>query len=453
MKIACVGGGPAGLYFSILMKRQDPSHEITVYERNPAGSTYGWGVTYWAGLLDKLRAGDPESADAIGAASVTWTDGVAIVRDERTVHRGDEGFGIGRRRMLALLAERAEALGVRVEFEHGIPGPDAQELADADLVVAADGVNSALREAYAGHFGAEVAVGRNPYIWLGTTKVFDSFSFAFKETEHGWIWCYAYGFSGERSTCVVECAPETWTGLGLDRLGEADSLNLLEKLFHDLLDGQPLIGRAQEDDAAQWLHFRTLTTRTWHHGNLVLLGDAAHTTHYSIGAGTTLALEDALALAETLRGVGDVSGTGGVGGVGGAGGSAGASTGGSVSAGVRPGGDSGGASRVGEGGGAGEGLDAALTHYGRRRRAELLSAQSAARYSARWYENLPRYMRLPPGQMFALLGQRHSPLLPHIPPQLYYRIDRAADGLEPLRRLKRWLGPRLARTLHARTRN
>ncbi|MER7957306.1 FAD-dependent monooxygenase [Streptomyces sp. NPDC096030] len=402
MKIACVGGGPAGLYFSILMKRQDPSHEITVYERNPAGSTYGWGVTYWAGLLDKLRAGDPESARAVDEASVRWTDGVAIVRDERTVHRGDEGFGIGRRRMLTLLAERAEALGVRVEFEHGIPGPDAPELADADLVVAADGVNSALREAYAGHFGAEVATGRNPYIWLGTTKVFDSFSFAFKETEHGWIWCYAYGFSGEQSTCVVECAPETWTGLGLDTRSEADSLNLLEKLFHDLLDGQPLIGRGQEADAAQWLTFRTLTTRVWHRGNLVLLGDAAHTTHYSIGAGTTLALEDALALADALRAGGD--------------------------------------------------LDGALARYGARRRAELLSAQSAARYSARWYENLPRYMRLPPAQMFALLGQRHSPLLPHVPPQLYYRLDRAADGLQPLRNLKRWLGPRLARTLHARSR-
>ncbi|MFJ9829027.1 FAD-dependent monooxygenase [Streptomyces sp. NPDC101160] len=401
MKITIVGGGPGGLYFSILMKRQDPSHEITLYERNPAGATYGWGVTYWAGLLDKLRAGDPESAEAIAAASVTWTDGVAIVRDERTVHRGDAGFGIGRRTMLNLLADRARELGVRVEYEHAVGGPDAPELAGADLVVAADGVNSVLREAHPDRFGAEVTSGRNHYVWLGTTKVFDSFSFAFKETEHGWIWCYAYGFSGEQSTCVVECAPDTWTGLGLDRTNEADSLRLLEKLFADLLDGEPLIGREQHGGGApaQWLNFRTLTTRTWHHGNTVLLGDAAHTTHYSIGAGTTLALEDALALAAALR-------TGA------------------------------------------DDLPAALTTYGRRRRAELVSAQSAARYSAQWYENLPRYMRLEPAQMFALLGQRHSPLLPHIPPQLYYRLDHAAGRLESLRRLKRWLGPRLARAAH-----
>ncbi|MEF9884433.1 FAD-dependent monooxygenase [Streptomyces sp. P9-A4] len=406
MKFAIVGGGPAGLYLSILLKRQDPAHEIGVYERNPEGSTYGWGVTYWAGLLDKLRDGDPESAAAVAEASVTWTDGVAIVRDERTAHRGDAGFGIGRRRMLALLAERAEQLGVRVRFEHEVTGPDAPELADADLVVAADGVNSVLREAHAGHFGGEVASGRNPYVWLGTTKVFDSFSFAFKETERGWIWCYAYGFSGERSTCVVECSPETWTGLGLDTLGEADSLRLLEKLFHDLLDGHELIGRGRADEPAQWLTFRTLTNRVWHRGNLVLLGDAAHTTHYSIGAGTTLALEDALALADALRGLGNGDGH--------------------------------------------RDLDAALTTYGKRRRAELVSAQSAARYSAQWYENLPRYMRLEPAQMFALLGQRHSPLLPHIPPQLYYRIDRAAGQLESLRRLKRWLGPRVARAVHGR---
>ncbi|GHG21400.1 FAD-dependent monooxygenase [Streptomyces hydrogenans] len=402
MKIAVVGGGPAGLYLSILLKRQDPSHEIVVYERNAAGSTYGWGVTYWAGLLDKLRAGDPESAAAVADASVTWTDGLAIVRDERTVHRGDAGFGIGRRRMLGLLADRAGELGVEVVYEHPVDGPDAPELADANLVVAADGVHSALREAHPDHYGSAFATGGNPYIWLGTTKVFDSFSFAFKETAHGWIWCYAYGFSGERSTCVVECAPATWTGLGLDTMAEADCLALLEKLFHDLLDGHELIGRDRGAEPAQWLRFRTLTTRVWHRGRTVLLGDAAHTTHYSIGAGTTLALEDALALAEALR--------------------------------DRPGDPA--------------SLDAALAAYGRRRRAALVSAQSAARLSARWYENLPRYMALAPDRMFALLGQRHSPLLPYVPPQLYYRVDRAVGRLESLRRLKRWLGPRVARAVH-----
>ncbi|MFD9326002.1 FAD-dependent monooxygenase [Streptomyces sp. NPDC060065] len=398
MKIACVGGGPAGLYFSILMKRQDPSHDITVYERNPAGSTYGWGVTYWAGLLDKLSEGDPESARAVSENSVRWSEGVAQVGESRTVHPGDEGFGIGRRRLLDLLAERAESLGVRVEFEHEVA---ADRLPDADLVVAGDGVNSALRERHTDHFGSDIALGRNVYSWLGTTKVFDSFTFSFVETDHGWIWCYAYAFSGEHSTCVVECSPETWTGLGLDTASEGDGLALLEKLFADLLDGHGLIGRAQSDGSAQWLNFRTLTNRTWRRGNLVLIGDAAHTTHYSIGAGTTLALEDALSLAGALRDIPD--------------------------------------------------LDAALAHYEQERRAALLSIQSAARHSAQWYENLPRYIHLPPAQMFALLGQRHSPLLPYIPPQLYYRIDRAAGQLEALRRFKRWLGPRLARTVQART--
>ncbi|WP_330302266.1 MULTISPECIES: FAD-dependent monooxygenase [unclassified Streptomyces] len=398
MKIACVGGGPASLYFSILMKRQDPSHDIAVYERNPAGSTYGWGVTYWSGLLDKLHEGDPESALAVSENSVRWSDGVAHVGDRTTVHHGDEGFGIGRRRMLDLLAERAASLGVRVEFEHEVtPG----RLPDADLVVAGDGVNSALRERHADHFGSEITLGRNIYIWLGTTKVFDSFTFSFVETDHGWIWCYAYRFSDDHSTLVVECSPETWTGLGLDRAGEADGLALLEKLFADLLDGHGLIGRAQADGSAQWLNFRTLTNRTWHRGNLVLLGDAAHTTHYSIGAGTTLALEDAISLAGALRDHQE--------------------------------------------------LESALAHYERERRSALLSVQSAARHSAQWYENLPRYIRLPPAQMFALLGQRHSPLLPYIPPQLYYRIDRAAGQLEALRRFKRWLGPRVARTVQARS--
>ncbi|MEU7426024.1 FAD-dependent monooxygenase [Streptomyces sp. NPDC040750] len=393
MKVVCVGGGPAGLYLAILLKRQDPAHDITVHERSPRGSTYGWGVTYWRGLLDKLGEHDPVSARAIEEHSVRWNEGVAHVGELTTRHHGDEGFGIGRHRLLELLADRARALGVRLEYESEVPEPPA----GADLVVAADGVHSALRGRHPEHFGPHVTTGRNHYIWLGTTKVFDAFTFAFTETRHGWIWAYGYGYDDGHSTCVVECSPETFTGLGLDRADEGEGLALLEKLFADVLDGHPLIGR----DGAAWLNFRTLTNRSWHHGNLVLLGDAAHTTHYSVGAGTTLALEDALCLAGALR--------------------------------------------------QHAALPDALAAYERRRKTELLSVQSAARYSAQWYENLPRYIQLPPHRMFALLGQRHSPLLPYVPPQLYYGLDKAAGQLEPLRRLKRWLGPRAARALHARS--
>ncbi|GGQ67958.1 FAD-dependent monooxygenase [Streptomyces asoensis] len=397
MKVACVGGGPAGLYLSILLKRQDPSHEVTVHERNPEGSTYGWGVTYWQGLLDRLRACDPESARAIEEHSVRWTQGVAHVGDLATRQPGDEGHGIGRHRLLEILAARARALGVRLEFESEV---NAGNLPDADLVVAGDGVHSALRTRHAEDFGAELTPGRNSYVWLGTTKVFDSFTFAFVETGHGWIWCYGYPFSDEQSTCVIECAPETLAGLGLDRADEGDRLARLEKLFAHILDGHPLIGRPAADGGTQWLTFRTLTNRAWYRGNLVLLGDAAHTTHYSIGAGTTLALEDAIALADALR--------------------------------------------------ESPGLPQALARYQQERKSALLSQQSAARYSAQWYENLTRYIHLPPEHMFALLGQRHSPLLPYVPPQLYYRLDRAAGRMEALRRLKRWLGPKLARGAHTR---
>ncbi|MFF4776448.1 FAD-dependent monooxygenase [Microtetraspora fusca] len=382
MKIACVGGGPASLYFSILMKRVDPSHDITVHERNPAGSTYGWGVTYWDELLNYLHGADPESARTIEENSVHWDRWEMHVHDRATVatvtgEDWGEGFGIGRHQLLDILTERARSLGVHIEFEHKIT--DKEELAGADLVVAGDGVNSLLRQRHIDHFGSEITVGRNVYAWLGTTKVFRSFTFTFVETAHGWIWCYGYGFSKDHSTCVIECSPTTWKGLGLHEANEADSLALLEKLFADTLDGHPLIAQAHTEDGAHWLNFRTLTNRKWYHDNLVLLGDAAHTTHYSIGAGTALALEDAAYLVNALH--------------------------------------------------AETQLQTALARYDRERQAAIRLSLRAARYSARWYENLPRYVGLPPEQLFELLGQRRSPLLPHVPPRLYYRLGQAADQL------------------------
>ncbi|MET8868685.1 FAD-dependent monooxygenase [Nonomuraea sp. NPDC004580] len=379
MKVACVGGGPASLYFSILMKRVDPSHEITVYERYPAGATYGWGVTYWEELFDYLHEVDPESARAIGESSVRWDSWVVHVQDRTTVtvEHGDEGFGVGRQRMLDILGERARDLGVDIAYEHEITRET--EFADADLVVAADGINSVLRERHAEHFGTEVSVGRNMYMWLGTTKALDAFTFAFTETPHGWIWGYGYGYDPGHSTFIVECAPVTWRGLGFDTAGEADGLALLEKLFAEVLDGHPLIAQTESGGSARWLNFRTLTNRRWYRDNVVLLGDAAHTTHFSIGAGTALALGDAAYLVEALHSATD--------------------------------------------------LDAALARYERERRAAIRVSQRAARRSARWYESVPRYMNLPPRQLIALLNERHSGVLPYVPPRLYYVTGQTAGTL------------------------
>ena len=377
VKIACVGGGPAGLYFALLLKRTDPACEVTVYERYPEGSTYGWGVTYWDELYASLRAIDPESARAIHDASVRWKTWVARVGDRppARISHWDGGFGIGRSVLLRILADRARSLGVEIEYGREISGEE--ELAGCDLIVACDGVNSRLRERHAGHFGTAVTLGRNTYLWLGTTKAFGPFTFSFAETPHGWIWCYGYGYDPGHSTCVIECSPETWEGLGLHEATDADGLAMLEKLFADILDGHPLIGRDDTGESARWLNFRTVTNERWYHGNVVLMGDAAHTTHYSIGAGTALALGDAAYLVHALTTERD--------------------------------------------------LPSALASYERGRQRTIRRAQKAARYSARWYENLPRYVSLPPDQLLALLGRRHSRVLPHVPPRLYYRFDRAVE--------------------------
>jgi anthraniloyl-CoA monooxygenase len=307
MRITCVGGGPAGLYFAILAKRRHPGHEITVIERNPEGATYGWGVVFWDDLLDALYRNDPESAREVRDAAVLWEGQQVRLRGptrtgSATAHLGGYGFSVSRRLLLGILARRATALGVDVRFERELADPaelDAADLA-ADLVVACDGVGSTLRERHAEHHGTTVAAGRNPYIWLGTTKVFDAFTFAFERTEAGWIWFHAYPSASEVSTCIVECSVQTWHGLGLDELDPTATTELLERVFAGPLDGHALLNRSGGAAPAPWLTFRQVTNRTWCRDNVVLMGDAAHTTHFSIGSGTKLAVQDAIALADVL---------------------------------------------------------------------------------------------------------------------------------------------------------
>jgi 2-polyprenyl-6-methoxyphenol hydroxylase-like FAD-dependent oxidoreductase len=388
MRIACVGGGPAGLYFAILMKALDPAHDITVLERNPRGVTYGWGVVFWDDLLEQLQASDPVTAAEIGASSFRWNGQLLAVDSKPPVHVGGHGYGIGRQRLLDILVERATGLGVRVEFESTV---EDRELPEADLIVACDGVNSRLRELRREQFQTDVVVGRNKYIWLGTSRVFDAFTFAFVHTDAGWIWCHAYGFDGNTSTFIVECSPETWTGLGFDTLSEDDSIRLLEKLFERHLQGHPLKSKVRSQGPAPWLNFRTVTNEKWHADNIALTGDAAHTTHFTIGSGTRLALEDAISLAAGLQE--ETS------------------------------------------------LSAALERYEQERRAALLRTQSDARLSARWFESVPRYIELDPPQVFALLRERRSPLLPRVPPRMYYQLYRETQRNAVLLRLRTWAAP------------
>ena len=388
MRISCVGAGPAGLYFAILMKRRDPSHEITVFERDPAGLTYGWGVVFWDDLLAKLHDGDPQSAREISENSFRWKDQVVHVQGRGTAHLGGHGFSTSRQRLLDIFAKRAMDLGVQIQFEREVEG--LSQLADSDLVVACDGVNSSLRRLHGNRFKTDIRVGRNKYIWMGTSKVFDSFTFPFVETDAGWIWFHAYGFSSDTSTCIVECSPETWTGLGFDRLGTDEGIKLLERTFERYLDGHPLMSRVRDPDKSPWLNFWAVTNAVWHHDNVVLMGDAAHTTHFTIGSGTSLAIEDAIGLATKLH--------------------------------------------------QHEDAESALEAYAGERRAALLRPQREARHSARWFESVPRYAALEPPELATLLDHRFSRLLAHMPPRGYLRLYRAARKFAALRRLRRWLG-------------
>ncbi len=298
MRILCVGGGPTGLYFGILAKLRDPGSQVTVVERNPRGVVKGWGVTWSEDFLDDLYAGDPVTARQIEDSARVWTNQEVRIEDHPPVFIGGlYGYATGRSRMNDILVGRAEELGVDLQFDRSVePGA----LPDADLVVAADGVGSRLRSSRESAFRPQVTPGATRFLWLGTTKVFTSFQFAFRRVGTGWLWAFGYPTSDSASTMVIECAEPTWTALGLDAMELDACLALMRETFAAMLDGHPLLEPPAAGTRSAWGQFREIRNGRWRAGNLVLAGDAAHTTHFGTGAGTVLAMQDVLALSRQL---------------------------------------------------------------------------------------------------------------------------------------------------------
>ena len=344
MRIVCIGGGPAGLFFSILMKAARPQAEIAVYERNRAEDTFGWGVVFSDQTLGNIAAADPPTYERIVESFVHW-DAIDVHYRERVIRAGGQGFaGIARKRLLRILQERAAALGVALHFASET---DAAAHADADLLVIADGANSPTRTKDAARFGTTLEPRRNRYIWLGTHQRFDAFTFAFEDTPQGWFQVHAYQFDADTGTVIVECREETWRAAGLDTASGAESIAFCEKLFARYLGGHGLMSNAAHLKNP-WVRFVQVGNARWFDGNRVLLGDAAHTAHFSIGSGTKLALEDAIGLVRALERNPD--------------------------------------------------RERAFTEYESERRVEVLRLQNAARNSTEWFENVARYANLEPEQ-------------------------------------------------------
>ena len=358
MNILCIGGGPAGLYFGLLMKLQNPAHRIVVVERNKPFDTFGWGVVLSDQTLDNLRVADPVTGRLIGDALNHWDD-IEVFFKGRSVRSGGHGFcGIGRKHLLNILQDRCIALGVELVFEADVT--DDQALAvqyQADLVIASDGLNSRIRTRYAQTYQPDIDTRRCRFVWLGTHKTFDAFTFAFEQTEHGWFQAHAYKYDDSTSTFIVETPLEVWKAHGLEDMSQEEGVAFCQRLFAKYLDGNALMSNAKHlRGSANWIQFPRVMCKTWVHFEqlahkrvpIVLMGDAAHTAHFSIGSGTKLALEDAIDLATAFA-----TGTGA----------------------------------------AGEAvdMDAVLQHYEARRSVEVLKIQNAARNSTEWFENVTRY--------------------------------------------------------------
>ena len=293
-RVVCLGGGPGGLYAAILLRKALPRARIEVYERNRPDDTFGWGIVFSDQTFHYLRQNDRESYDAITSACEQWDNVDIVHRGERITVRGNRFSGIARLRFLQILHQRCRDLDVDLRFHRVVSDPGS--LPEADLLVGADGAYGLVRRSLADVFGPSVAMGRNKYIWLGTRKLFHGLTLTFVEHPTGVFTAHSYKFDKSTSTFIVECSERTWHDAGLDRMSEADTCRFLQRVFADWLDGEPLLS----NNFVRWLNFPLVRNARWHGNRVVLLGDALHTAHFSIGSGTKLALEDAIALADAF---------------------------------------------------------------------------------------------------------------------------------------------------------
>ena len=349
MRVACLGGGPAGLYFAISMKLKNPSHDVVVIERNQPNDTFGWGVVLSDDALDNLELNDPKSAKLIRDNFAYWDD-IAVVHDGVRTVSGGHGFaGIGRKRMLMLLQQRARELGVEMKFSTEFDSVKSYQK-KYDLVVACDGINSRVRAEYETQFQPDIDIRECKFIWLGTHQKFDdAFTFIFEKTQHGWIWAHVYQFDETTATFIVECQQDTWDRWGFEGMSKEEIVETCRTIFKNHLGGHDLMSNAEHlRGSAVWMNFPRVICEKWYHENVVLMGDAAATGHFSIGSGTRLAFDSAISLANYIHSEPDLS--------------------------------------------------AAFERYQQERRLEVLRLQSAARNSLEWFEQVERYLDLDPVQ-------------------------------------------------------
>jgi anthraniloyl-CoA monooxygenase len=307
MKIVCIGGGPAGLYFALLMKQQDAGHDITVVERNKPYDTFGWGVVLSDATMSNMRQCDASTAQAIEQAFNHWDD-IELHFKDQVIRSGGHGFvGIGRKKLLNILQERCEELGVKLVFEAEVDSD--LDFPDADLIIASDGVNSRIRSRYESVFKPDIVVRPNRFIWLGTHKLYDAFTFLFEKTEHGWFQAHVYKFDENTTTFIVECPESVWLAHGLDKADQEQSIAFCEQIFAKNLEGAKLMTNARHLRGSAWLNFQRVVCGHWwlqnqHGSHVVLMGDAVHTAHFAIGSGTKLAIEDAIELARLIGRIG-----------------------------------------------------------------------------------------------------------------------------------------------------